>query len=552
MTSPWNVRYFFSLKFFLLLLAVSIGLACGYIAGSLFHEKSQLRRAQHAVEDVSHHLASTSLVPTIQAVGFLAGHNIVIDSAAGRLSIDNPNVLTILNISRFLLDASLAYVLDSKGLVVACTPYGVDEKQTLTGNNYSFREYFTDAMRNTTQNIYAALGVTTRARGIYVSQQIRDEDAVVGAVVIKMKVESIDETLAKMVFPSAWYSPDGIIFASNNSGWLYKTLLPIQQDRLQVLRESQQFADEPLDPLGFNLDSHLVQRDGNRYYAATAKTLIHGWNTLVLLPDSKEHGLFLWGIVAAGGVLALLLFYALTSGVERRLSKRLMREQGQRLELALTGGGLGTWDWHLPSGQVVFDSHWAEMKGYQLDEIEPTIDSWKKLVHPDDLPEVYEQLDKHFAGRVESYEAVFRVRHKNGKWVWILDRGKVVEWSAKHEPIRACGTHLDITSQKELEQEIRKEHEKIFAILDSAPVGVVIVDRNRVIRWVNRFALQFAGFDDRANLLGRQCGDYLCPAEQNACPILDLGQEIDNSERIFRNNAGREYPILKTVKEFEF
>jgi PAS domain S-box-containing protein len=533
------------------MLVLCIGLTCGYKAGSLIHEKFQYSEAKDAVENLSHHLASTSLVPTMQAASPLAVHKTIIDSATGRLAVDDTEVLNLLNISRFLLEASLVYVLDRKGLVVACTPYGVDGKKTLTGNNYSFRPYFKDAMRNSKQIIYAALGVTTGKRGIYISNQIRDEDSAVGVLVIKMEVGTIDETLANMEYPNAWYSPDGIIFASNNPEWLYKTLLPIEPNHLKALRESKQFANEPLNPLGLNIDTQLIERDGNRYFIATANTHINGWKAFVLKPES-QHIPLLWGCIVIGGSLALLLFYTATSVVARRQSKRLLREQGQRLELALAGGGLGTWDWYLPSDRVVFDKRWTEMKGYEFGEIEPTIETWKKLVHPDDLPEVYEKLENHFNNKTDSYEAICRIRHKNGRWLWILDRGKVVEWDAEHKPIRVCGTHLDITSQKKLEQDIREEHEKLLSILDSAPVGVVIVDKKRVIRWVNRFALQLSGLDEKEKVLGKQCGDYFCPAEQAACPVLDLGQNVDNSERIFRNIAGKEYPIIKTVKELDF
>lgn len=135
------------------------------------------------------------------------------------------------------------------------------------------------------------------------------------------------------------------------------------------------------------------------------------------------------------------------SALELQLSESM-----QRLELALAGGDLGTWDWHVPSGCIAFNERLCSMLGYTLDEIEPAISAWRRLVHPEDLPVINTALMPHLNGEKLVYEAEYRMRHKDGQWVWVLDRGKVVERDEDCRPLRAAGTCLDITRQKHAEK----------------------------------------------------------------------------------------------------
>lgn len=136
----------------------------------------------------------------------------------------------------------------------------------------------------------------------------------------------------------------------------------------------------------------------------------------------------------------------------RSILELQLKESVQRLELALSGGDLGAWDWHLLGDNVTFNERWCEMLGYTLNEIEPVVSSWKKLVHPDDWTVINAALEPHLKNESQMYEAEYRMRHKDGRWVWVLDRGKVVEWNDDGQPLRMAGTCLDITRQKQAEQ----------------------------------------------------------------------------------------------------
>ena len=125
--------------------------------------------------------------------------------------------------------------------------------------------------------------------------------------------------------------------------------------------------------------------------------------------------------------------------------------KAERLELVLEGTRLGLWDWNPQTNQVHFDKRWAEMIGYEYDEIEHHLDTWSSKVHPDDIDQCFMDIQAHMDGDVDFYENIHRMKHKNGNWVYILDRGKIVKRDEEGRPIRFTGTHTDITKEKEAE-----------------------------------------------------------------------------------------------------
>ncbi len=142
---------------------------------------------------------------------------------------------------------------------------------------------------------------------------------------------------------------------------------------------------------------------------------------------------------------------------ERHLRREdMLRETEERLRLALEGADLGVWDWDIAAGRVRYNERWATMLGYDLAEIDTRLEFWQSLVHPDDRETVDQSLTDHLAGRTDHYEAELRLQHREGRWIWVLDRGRVISRGPGGEPLRACGTHLEITRAKELEHQLRQ------------------------------------------------------------------------------------------------
>ena len=138
---------------------------------------------------------------------------------------------------------------------------------------------------------------------------------------------------------------------------------------------------------------------------------------------------------------------------QRANYQAVLHEKEERMELVLAGAELGTWDWDITSGNLVLNRRWTEMLGYDEDEIEPHLSSWEKLVHPHDTPRIQKSLEDHLSGKADWYETEYRLKHKSGEWVWIFDKGRVIERTPSGKPIRACGTHLDINARKQAENQ---------------------------------------------------------------------------------------------------
>ncbi len=145
--------------------------------------------------------------------------------------------------------------------------------------------------------------------------------------------------------------------------------------------------------------------------------------------------------------------YLLTVMIDITEQKNLQN----RLLNIIEGTNLGTWEWNVKTGQTVFNKRWANIAGYTLEELEPmSIETWTMLAHPDDLAESERLLKKHFAGESDYYECESRMRHKNGTWIWVLDRGKVIRRDAEGNPEMMFGTHWDITDKKKMEDQIHQ------------------------------------------------------------------------------------------------
>ena len=187
-------------------------------------------------------------------------------------------------------------------------------------------------------------------------------------------------------------------------------------------------------------------------------------------------------LVAAATLGAMLASALALLGVQRRrrereatAAERLAQEQrdAERLRLALHGGDLALWDVDLVSGQSTVNERWSTMLGYAADDTLGRGNEWEALLHPDDRSRVLALQQDHLDGRSESFEASYRMRHRDGHWVWVLDRGRVVQRDAAGRALRMVGTHLDITRRVQAEDELRLSGQKSRALLAALHSGVV-------------------------------------------------------------------------------
>jgi PAS domain S-box-containing protein len=140
---------------------------------------------------------------------------------------------------------------------------------------------------------------------------------------------------------------------------------------------------------------------------------------------------------------------------QKNASEELLRER-QRLFQTIEGTNIGTWEWNIQDDVIIYNERWAGIVGYTLEELKPiSKKTWYELVHPDDTEISDNALEKCFLRETEYYECDYRMRHKSGEWIWVQDKGKVIEWAPDQKPLMMLGTHADITQRKNSEQELK-------------------------------------------------------------------------------------------------
>lgn len=156
----------------------------------------------------------------------------------------------------------------------------------------------------------------------------------------------------------------------------------------------------------------------------------------------------------------VLLFSIIHDITARTQAEAALRASEQRWQFAMDAVNDGLWDWNVPTGAVFFSDRWQTMLGYTPGEVAGHVRSWEQLVHPDDLPRVMATLQDHLDGKTPWYECEHRCRTKGGDWRWILDRGQVIRRDATGRPLRAVGTHTDVSERRALEEELRAARDR--------------------------------------------------------------------------------------------
>jgi PAS domain S-box-containing protein len=233
------------------------------------------------------------------------------------------------------------------------------------------------------------------------------------------------------------------------------------------------------------------------------------------------------------------LFGSLQDITERKATEQSLQQEQQRLSNILWGTGVGTWEWNVQTGETRFNERWAELVGYTLDELAPlNIDTWMRLAHPDDQPRSGELLARHFSGESDHYECEARMRHKDGHWIWVLDRGKVVSRTPDGKPEWMAGTHWDITERKHLHDALRHEKEFADSLIDTAQVIILVLDTAGCIVRFNPYFEQLSGYS-LAEVKGKAWMDTFLPEREQA-RIRTVFEAATHG----RNTVGNVNPIV--------
>ncbi len=167
------------------------------------------------------------------------------------------------------------------------------------------------------------------------------------------------------------------------------------------------------------------------------------------------------------------------------------------LQNVIEGTNAGIWDWNVQTGETVFNERWAQIIGYSLKDLAPIgIKTWKNLVHPEDLEHSNEQLLRVFAGELAIYDCECRMRHRDGTWIWVHDRGKVVAWNRDGSPLRMIGSHTDITARKKIETELQENERNFRNIIETTSDLIVVATVDGKILFANSKFTEKLGFTE--------------------------------------------------------
>src|SRR6056297_1439025 len=140
--------------------------------------------------------------------------------------------------------------------------------------------------------------------------------------------------------------------------------------------------------------------------------------------------------------------YAVYNDISNKKKREnAIKDIKNKLHLAVKGANIGVWDWNIKTGEFYYNENWARILGYELNELENNIKTWKKLVYEKDKDSIEKELNNHLNGKSEGYEKEYRIKTKSGNLKWIKDIGKVTERSERGEPIRMVGVQIDIDNK---------------------------------------------------------------------------------------------------------
>lgn len=237
------------------------------------------------------------------------------------------------------------------------------------------------------------------------------------------------------------------------------------------------------------------------------------------------------------GKLLALRGYLIDQTATKQLELQLAQERKSLLNI-LWGTGVGTWEWNVQSGETRFNERWAQIIGYRLEELAPvSIETWLAHLHPEDRARSEAALQLHFSGLADHYECEVRMRHRSGQWVWVLDRGKVVEWTDDKRPLWMAGTHLEITARKRTQE----QHRTLVHALSDAGTMLMVVDGDQTVRYMNRTMKERFG-----NQVGRSSIGLIGDADPS-CRHDDLAQVIEGQSKVHYRTMSHDERIFDVI-----
>lgn len=298
---------------------------------------------------------------------------------------DADDLSIVLNTVKKVTDIAIVYIMDTDGNVVGSSTYG--EGLSLTGNNYSFREYFKTAMNGDVE-LYPALGITTHKRGLYLSSPVYDKNKIVGVVVVKIALKEIDALLVSKDRISFMVSEQGIIFATNKKEWLFHSIEPISKNTKDKIIATRQFNDKPLLMMPVKLNEDRIYIDGTLHRNFSFNLSISGWKIISCIDEGLysltriQKILLMIAFIVSVMVLTLIVLLTKNIVVRIRIERQLRSsEENIRTTLNSVGEAVITTETHgiiigmNPIAEKLCEWNFENATGKQLSDVFQIVDS---------------------------------------------------------------------------------------------------------------------------------------------------------------------------------
>lgn len=191
-----------------------------------------------------------------------------------------------------------------------------------------------------------------------------------------------------------------------------------------------------------------------------------------------------------------LISLTITDISQKKKMEVKLKEIESRWKFALEGSGDGIWDWNPQTNEVFYSNKTREMLGYTNDEMPNDINIWREIIHPDDVKYAADCIMAYIEGKTENYLSEIRLRCKNGKYKWILARGKIVERDSEGKPLRIAGTQADIQSIKDKEEDIHISQQKFSNAFKYSGIGKALISPEGKWIEVNNAVCDILGYTE--------------------------------------------------------
>lgn len=224
---------------------------------------------------------------------------------------------------------------------------------------------------------------------------------------------------------------------------------------------------------------------------------------------------------------------------DRIATQQALTASEERYELVASTFNDGIWDWDLTNDSIYFSPRWKEMLGYERDELPNAFSTWQNLIHPDDLEKALDIVDIFLKSTETFYESIHRLKHKDGSWVWILDRGIAVR-DSNNKPLRLFGSHTDMTRLRITEETLLQRERELNNVVTVSPDGIITFTNEDLVSSVNPAFLEITGFKQNELLM--------ITRNQFDQKMLD----ISNPRKPYQIETKHEEPLMMQILNLEY